>query len=205
MERHQGDLVPLGKDGFFKDPFFSSTWEEFDQERHQMMQKSPGFWDKVDQDMKEFESSVSKMDSDMDRMTAPLRPTLPGWALPEDHKKNWPIILGEDAAKVDTFKITETGDKWEILLDVSKFNQDGLKVKVAGDMVTITGSHSNQFAEGNNSSNTDMSFTKRYTLPSGCDSDQVHSNLNAHGTLVVSCPRKQYLYGPSEKAIKFRK
>ena len=95
MERHQRDLVPLGKDGFFKDPFFSSTWEEFDQDRHQMMQKSNGFWDKVDQDMKDFEKSVSCMESDMDRMTAPLRPSLPGWALPDDHKKNWPIILGE--------------------------------------------------------------------------------------------------------------
>ena len=97
MERHQGDLVPLGKDGLNKDPFFSSTWEEFDQERHQMMKKSQGFWDKVDQDMKEFESSVSRMESDMDRMTAPLRPSLPGWALSEDHKKNWPMISGEGA------------------------------------------------------------------------------------------------------------
>ena len=95
MEKQHRDLVPLGKDGFSKDPFFSSTWEEFDQERHQMMQKSQGFWDKVDQDMKEFESSVSRMESDMDRMTAPLRPSLPGWALPEDHKKNWPMISGE--------------------------------------------------------------------------------------------------------------
>ena len=95
MEKQHRDLVPLGKDGFNKDPFFSSTWEEFDQDRHQMMKKSQGFWDKVDQDMKEFESSVSRMESDMDRMTAPLRPSLPGWALPEDHKKNWPMISGE--------------------------------------------------------------------------------------------------------------
>ena len=97
MEHHRGDLVPLRReDGFGnRDPFFSSTWEEFDQERHQMMKKSNGFWDKVDQDMKEFEASVSKMEADMDRMTAPLRPSLPDWALPEDHRKNWPMISGQ--------------------------------------------------------------------------------------------------------------
>ena len=113
-------------------------------------------------------------------------------------------IYFSDTAKVDTVKITETGKKWEIQLDVSKFSPEDLKVKVAGDMVTITGAQSDQFGEGNTNSLTNTSFTKRYTLPSGCDPDQLNSNLNAQGTLVVSCPRKYYLYGPSEKAIQFR-
>ena len=43
-------LVPFGKET--KEPFFSSTWDEFDQMRNQMMQKNGSFWDKVDQDMK---------------------------------------------------------------------------------------------------------------------------------------------------------
>ena len=48
MERHPTDMVPLGRDGFFKDPFFSSTWEEFDQDRNHRMAKSQnGFWEKV--------------------------------------------------------------------------------------------------------------------------------------------------------------
>ena len=48
MERHATDMVPLGRDGFFKDPFFSSTWEEFDQDRNHRMAKSQnGFWEKV--------------------------------------------------------------------------------------------------------------------------------------------------------------
>merc|ERR1712236_200859 len=196
----QGDLVPVGKDGLHKDPFSSCSWEEFDQERQSRMRNSHGFWDKVDQDMKEFERSVSMMEADMDRMTAPLRPTLPGWALPEDHKKNWPMISGEDTTKEDTFKITETGYKWEIVLDVSKFDPDQLKVKVAGDLVSISGSQSDKFGEGSTSSHTNRSFTKKYTLPSGCDPDQLNSNLTTQGSLVVSCPRKHYLYGPSEMA-----
>ena len=48
MERHPTDMVPLGRDGFFKDPFFSSTWEEFDQERNLRMSNSQNnFWEKV--------------------------------------------------------------------------------------------------------------------------------------------------------------
>ena len=48
MERHATDMVPLGRDGFFKDPFFSSTWEEFDQERtHRMNKSQNNFWEKV--------------------------------------------------------------------------------------------------------------------------------------------------------------
>ena len=43
-------LVPFGKET--KEPFFSSTWDEFDQMQNQMMEKNCSFWDKVDQDMK---------------------------------------------------------------------------------------------------------------------------------------------------------
>merc|ERR1711872_794502 len=157
----QGDLVPVGKDGLHKDPFFSCTWEEFDQERQSRMRNSQGFWDKVDQDMKEFERSVSMMEADMDRMTAPLRPALPGWALPEDHKKNWPMISGEDtASNMETIKITETGQNWEVQLDVSRFDPEDLKVKVAGDLVTISGAVTDSFGEGNESSISKRSFTK---------------------------------------------
>ena len=49
MERQPTEMVPLGRDGFFKDPFFSSTWEEFDQERnHRMGKSNNGFWEKVE-------------------------------------------------------------------------------------------------------------------------------------------------------------
>merc|ERR1712032_191229 len=48
--RPQRGLVPFSKEA--KEPFFSSTWDEFDQMRNQMMEKNHGFWDKVDQDMK---------------------------------------------------------------------------------------------------------------------------------------------------------
>ncbi len=42
-------MVPINmRDPFMKDPFFSSTWEEFDKIKHEMMEKSKNFWEKVD-------------------------------------------------------------------------------------------------------------------------------------------------------------
>ena len=43
------DMVPINmRDPFMKDPFFSSTWAEFDKINHDMMEKSKCFWGKVD-------------------------------------------------------------------------------------------------------------------------------------------------------------
>merc|ERR1712117_579590 len=117
--RPQRGLVPFSKEP--KEPFFSSTWDEFDQMRNQMMEKNHGFWDKVDQDMKdilqEFEKCVSQMEADMDSANAPLRPSLPSWALPEDHKKNWPMIgnctESKERSECEVVKLETTESKWK--------------------------------------------------------------------------------------------
>merc|ERR1712110_1093273 len=134
--RPQRGLVPFSKDA--KEPFFSSTWDEFDQMRNQMMEKNHGFWDKVDQDMKEFEKCVSQMEADMDNANAALRPSVPSWALPEDHKKNWPMIGNcTETRDCEVVKLETTESRWEVELDVAKFKPEDLKVAVVGDLVTI--------------------------------------------------------------------
>ena len=61
MERQSTDMVPLGRDGFFKDPFFSSSWEEFDQERNQRMASSKNsFWEKVTTKLSEHKEVYGK-------------------------------------------------------------------------------------------------------------------------------------------------
>ena len=84
------DMVPINmRDPFWKDPFFSSTWEEFDQMRTDMMARSKDFWGKVDQDFANFDDTVRKQHAEMDRQMAPLRPQLPNWAIPSDLKDKW--------------------------------------------------------------------------------------------------------------------
>merc|ERR1712061_592984 len=184
--RPQRGLVPFSKDA--KEPFFSSTW------------------DKVDQDMKEFEKCVSQMEADMDNANAAPRPSVPSWALPEDHKKNWPMIgncTESGRSECEVVKLETTESKWEVELDVAKFKPEDLKVAVVGDLVTISGSQTEQFIGNDTSSNTVRSFTKRYTLPSGCDPDTLSSSLTVSGNLKVTCPRKKWLTGPSAKAIRY--
>ena len=98
------------------------------------------------------------MEADMDAANAPLRPALPSWALPEDHRKNWPMIengeqsLGINVLVIDTFsegsssrgdcdvvKVEQTESKWEVELDVARFKPENLKVSVVEDLVTISG------------------------------------------------------------------
>jgi hypothetical protein len=56
-------------------------------------------------------------------------------------------------------------------------------VAVVGDLVTISGSQTEQFRGDSTESNTSRSFTKRYTLPSGCDPDTLSSSLTASGQI----------------------
>ena len=69
-------MVPLAGPGFIREPFFSSSWEEFDAERGRRLEScGGGFWDqvggefkvdskqyncKVERDMKEFEAELSQ-------------------------------------------------------------------------------------------------------------------------------------------------
>merc|ERR1712141_257198 len=98
-------------------------------------------------------------------------------------------------------EVNTNNDKWEISIDVSNFSPDNLKVKVTGDVVVVSGSQENNNSGDDNSSRTSQSFSRSYTLPSGCDPDSVSSTLNNSGQLLVSCPRPYYLQGPSAKAI----
>ena len=94
------DLAINVRDPFFKDPFFSSTWDEFDQMRNDMMARSKAFWSKVDEDFANFDDTVRKMHTDMDRQMAPLQPQLPRWAIPDDLRDKWTPAINQDGNEV---------------------------------------------------------------------------------------------------------
>lgn len=76
------DMVPISiRDPFFKDPFFSSTWEEFDKMRQDMLSTSKDFWGKVDKDFTNFDEQVRRSHQDMDQSMSVFRPQLPKWAV----------------------------------------------------------------------------------------------------------------------------
>ena len=164
----------------------------------------------VESDMAEFEASVAAMEADLDTRMAPHKPGLPSWAVPPAQHKNWPKITSEaehsspssSTGLMCPDKVSTTGDRWEVAVDVASFSPDSLKVKVTGDLVTISGAQEASTGAGSNMSRTSQAFSRSYILPSGCDPDNLTSSLTAAGQLVVSCPRPYYLQGPSAKALK---
>ena len=88
------DIVPINeRDLFWKDPFFSTTWDEFDKMRTDMMAKSKDFWDNCNKDMANFDDAVRKSHLDMDMGMAPFRPQLPSWAMPDSIKDKWAPMM----------------------------------------------------------------------------------------------------------------
>lgn len=96
------DLVPINiRDPFWKDPFFSSTWDEFDKMRNEMMARSKNFWSKVDEDFANFDETVRKQHQEMDLQMAPFQPQLPRWAIPDDLRTKWtPMTMNQDGNEV---------------------------------------------------------------------------------------------------------
>merc|ERR1712200_9704 len=88
-------VVPIKmREDMLEDPFFSCNWSDFDAHRTGLMKKSgTDFWDQVEKDMGKFESSLAAMERDMERRMGPMRGNVPDWAIPEDHRDNWPVSL----------------------------------------------------------------------------------------------------------------
>ena len=99
------DIVPIHeRDLFSKDPFFSTTWDEFDKMRQDMMSKSKDFWDNCNKDMSNFDEAVRKSHSDMDMGMAPFRPQLPAWAMPDSMKDKWMPMMKTRNDEVSLFQ-----------------------------------------------------------------------------------------------------
>ncbi|XP_033904608.3 heat shock protein beta-1-like [Acipenser ruthenus] len=82
-------------------------------------------------------------------------------------------------------EIKQTADHWKVSLDVSHFSPEEIVVKTKDGAVEITGKHEERKDEHGYIS---RCFTRKYTLPSGCDGSQVASTLSPDGVLTVETP-----------------
>ena len=123
------DIVPINeRDLFWKDPFFSTTWDEFDKMRTDMMAKSKEFWDNCNKDMANFDDAVRKSHLDMEMGMAPFRPQLPSWAMPDSIKDKWAPMMtkANDEVRINLTTL-EMLRKW---LDETKLPKHGNIIKV---------------------------------------------------------------------------
>jgi len=203
------DIVPINeRDLFWKDPFFSTTWDEFDKMRQDMMSRSKGFWDNVNKDMANFDEAVRKSHSEMDMDMSPFRPQLPSWAIPDNVRDKWAPMMTK--ANDEVIKVKDDDSKFEVTLDVSEYKPEELKVTTVNNTLAIEGKHSDSRSDEKNtpqstasgSSSVMRQFSRKWTLPTNCDPNAVASNLSSDGILMITAPKKSITTQvPVQKAI----
>lgn len=90
--------------------------------------------------------------------------------------------------------------KFSVLLDVTNFAPEEIKVKVVGNELTVSASHESE-TEGHYTS---QKFNRQFVLPKDVDMNSVVSRLNDEGKLLVEAER-QALSPPKERFISIEK
>ena len=86
--------------------------------------------------------------------------------------------------------------KFSVLLDVTNFTPDEIKVKVVGNELSVSAKHESE----NEGHFTSRQFNRHFVLPKDVDMSSVVSRLTEEGKLVVEAERKA-LPPPQERLI----
>merc|ERR1712002_113728 len=202
--------VPMTmRDFFFDDPFFKSSWDNFDQVRERMFQESRDMWKKFDEDFRDMAcmSNNIMIDSDvqekkssevkssenrsLDRQNS-LAKWENGWMFP----RRWMLpSLKSEFKDMDLFKekdsevirVKDDEKKMEVSLDTSQYRPDELSVSVSNGAITVEGKHEEKAEDG--SKMVSRQFARKYTLPAGATPENVNSNLSSDGVLVITATK----------------
>merc|ERR1712198_622255 len=156
--------VPMTmRDFFFDDPFFKSSWDNFDQVRERMFQESRDMWKKFDEDFrsmacmsnimidsdiqekKNTEVKSSSENRSLDRQNS-LAKWENGWMFP----RRWMLpSLKSEFKDMDLFKekdsevirVKNDDKKMEVSLDTSQYRPHELSVSVSNGAITVEGKH----------------------------------------------------------------
>merc|ERR1712110_719755 len=133
---------------------------------------------------------------------APFRPQLPSWAMPDSIKDKLAPMMTK--ANDEVIKVKDDETKFEVTLDVSEYKPEELKVTTVNNTLAIEGKHENKTAAStaSGSSHVMRQFSRKWTLPSNCNPNEVASNLSSDGILMITAPKKALANQvPIQKAI----
>jgi len=103
-----------------------------------------------------------------------------------------PQLRQEVSQKMGFSEVINDKNKFEIRLDCNHFKPEELVVKTIGDSVVIQGKHEERDdSNGNDKSYISREFSRRYTLPVGCDAKDVVSSLDSNGVLKISVKKQK--------------
>ncbi|TRY61545.1 hypothetical protein TCAL_13715 [Tigriopus californicus] len=83
-------------------------------------------------------------------------------------------------------RMTNDDKKFELSLDTHEFQPNEIKVNVTGNALSVEAKHEEKADDCFLS----RQFSRKYTLPEGCEAHKVQSNLSADGVLVITAPKK---------------
>merc|ERR1712107_8955 len=160
-----GSRVPVTiRDFFFDDPFFKSTWDDFDKVREAMFQESRDMWKKFDDDFRNMacmSNNIMLESSDDDQKQEALTNNEARSLMRQDSKSRWengwmfpmgwmlPALNTDFSNNMDIFKskdtevirVKEDEEKLEVSLDTSQYRPDELKVSVSDGVLMVEGKH----------------------------------------------------------------
>ena len=192
------------RDFFFEDPFFKSSWEDFDRVRETMFQESRDMWKKFDEDfrqmscmsnniMLENKEQASEQEGEKNQEE---QKSLSRWENSWMFPRRWMLpSLRSELGTLDLFKgkdsevirMKEDKEKMEVSLDTAQYRPDELKVSVVGDVICVEGKHEEKAEDG--SRMVARQFVRKYTLPQGAKPEDVTSNLSSDGVMVITAKK----------------
>merc|ERR1712107_34826 len=191
-----GSRVPVTiRDFFFDDPFFKSTWDDFDKVREAMFQESRDMWKKFDDDFRNMacmSNNIMLESSDDDQKQDALTNNGARSLMRQDSKSRWengwmfprrwmlPALNTDFSNNMDIFKSKDT--------EVIRVKEDEVKVSVSDGVLMVEGKH--EEAEEDGSKMVWRMFSRKYSLPASTKHEEVVSNLSSDGVLVVTAPKK---------------
>merc|ERR1712212_514279 len=203
--------VPMTiRDFFFDDPFFKSSWDDFDSVRSRMFEESRDMWKRFDEDFRQMacmsnnimiESSADKQQQQENGTSSSLEANRSlnrqnslakyeqGWMFPrrwmlpslKSELKDMNLFREKDS---EVIRVKEDDKKMEVSLDTSQYRPDELKVSVAGGAITVEGKHEEKAEDGTRM--VSRQFVRKYTLPATANPQDVQSNLSSDGVLVIT-------------------
>merc|ERR1712115_118350 len=204
-----GSRVPVTmRDFFFDDPFFKSSWDDFDKVRDAMFTESRDMWRKFDDDFRNMACMSNNIMLESSADTEKKEESQPRSLMRQDSKSRWengwmfprrwmlPALNTDFPNSMELFKtkdsevirVKEDESKLEVSLDTSQYRPDELSVAVSDGVLVVEGKHEEKAEDG--SKMVSRSFSRKYSLPATAEADQVASNLSSDGVLVITAPKK---------------
>ena len=219
-------LIPVTRrDLFWSDPFFESAWgPDFNLLRGDMMREHQRTWDRFGHEfiddrgnrctdckpeaitdgnkdgskkkrVEKGKEGKRETDGTMVERNEDKEMVCP-WFMPPRRWLGPSFGFGEETSRANQLmRVKEDDNKFEVSLDTHEYGPDELKINVVDNLMSVEGKHEEKSEDGN--SYVSRHFVRKYTLPRGCEAENINSNLSSDGVLMITALKNPALMSSS--------